>query len=42
MPQNSKILLKKRGKYIQEEGGLGQNPQRKITNRKMRELTTTD
>jgi len=28
-PPNSKILLKKGKKYIQGEGGLGQNPQRK-------------
>jgi len=28
MPPNSKILLKKRGKYVQEEG-LDQNPPRK-------------
>jgi len=33
MPPNSKILLKKE-KYIQEEGGLGQNPQKK-TNKKL-------
>jgi hypothetical protein len=29
MPPNSKNLLKKGKKNIQEEGGLGQNPQKK-------------
>jgi hypothetical protein len=31
MPPNSKDLLKKRKKYVQEEGGLGQYPQKKKT-----------
>jgi hypothetical protein len=31
MPPNSKILLKKGKKYLQEEGGLSQNPQKKNT-----------
>jgi len=29
MPPNSKDFIKKRGKIIAKEGGLGQNPQRK-------------
>jgi len=33
MPPNSKILLKKRGKYLQKEGGLGQNPPKRCKNR---------
>jgi len=32
LPPTLYILLKKRGKYVQQ-GGLGQNPQRKTTNK---------
>jgi len=38
MPSNSKNLFKKKGKYVQEEGGLGQNPLKKINKEKSSRL----
>jgi len=39
MPPNSKNLLKKGEKYIQKEGGLGQNPRKKRNRKKLNQTT---
>jgi hypothetical protein len=40
MPPSSKILLKK-GKYVHEEGGLDQHPQKKINSKMRKKLQQT-